>query len=111
MYSCKFGDLCILPASLIVILPRPRRKTLCYTPTMKKLALKIRSQRSTQYADMTEKLAEPELLACPLGTAIRQIDPANLPGQVYIVVNNDNESIAPPCPTLAEILHRLGATN
>src|SRR5215470_9529910 len=30
MYSCKFGGLCVLPAYLIVILPRPRRKTLCY---------------------------------------------------------------------------------
>src|SRR5260221_8310791 len=111
MYSCKFGDLCVLPAYLIVILPRPRRKTLCYTPTMITLALKIRPQRTTQYADMTEKLAAPELLASPLGAAIEQIDPVTLAGQGYMVVTIDEERIVPPCPALVDILPRLGATS
>src|SRR5260221_2948125 len=111
MYSCKFGDLCVIPTYLIVILPRPRRKTLCYTPTMITLALKIRPQRTTQYADMTEKLAAPELLASPLGAAIKQIDPVTLAGQGYMVVTIDEERIVPPCPALVDILPRLGATS
>src|SRR5260221_11805644 len=102
MYSCKFGDLCVIPAYLIVILPKPRRKTLCYTPTMKKLALKIRPQRTTQYADMTEKLAAPELLASPLGAAIKQIAPLTLAGQVYMVETIDEENILPLCPSLVD---------
>ena len=78
---------------------------------MKKLALKIRPQRSTQYADMTEKLAAPELLASPLGAAIKQIAPVTLAGQGYMVVTIDEESIVPPCPALVDILPRLGATS
>src|SRR5713101_6213342 len=78
---------------------------------MKKLALKIRPQRTTQYADMTEKLAAPELLASPLGAAIKQIAPVTLAGQGYMVVTIDEESIVPPCPALVDILPRLGATS
>ncbi len=75
------------------------------------LALKIRPQRTTQYADMTEKLAAPELLASPLGAAIKQIDPVTLAGQGYMLVTIDEESIVPPCPALVEVLPRLGATS
>ena len=78
---------------------------------MKKFALKISPQRTTQYTDMTEKLAAPELLASPLGTAIKQIDPVTLTGQGYLLVTVDEESIVPPCPALVDILPRLGATS
>src|SRR5258708_13546306 len=101
----------VVPTCLIVILPKPRRKTLCYTPTMKKLALKIRGERTDQYADMAEKVGAPELLASPLGAAIKQIAPVTLAGQGYMGVTIDEESIVPPCPALVDILPRLGATS
>ncbi len=76
---------------------------------MKKLALKITPQRSAQYANMTEKLAEPELLASPLGTAIQKIEAVTFAGQGYLLVILDDEiSIS---PALEEILPRLGATS
>jgi len=78
---------------------------------MEKLALKIRPQRSTQYANMTEKLAAPELLASPLGLAIKQIDPLTLAGQGYILVTLDEECIRSLHPSLEDILPRLGATS
>ena len=78
---------------------------------MKKLALKIIPQRSTQYANMAEKLAAPELLASPLGAAIKQINPVTLAGQDYLLVTLDDESIIPPRPPLVDILPRLGATS
>src|SRR5258708_27053455 len=77
---------------------------------MKKLALKIRPQRTTQYADMTEKLAAPELLASPLGTAIKQIDPVTLTGQSYLLVTVDEECIRSIHPSLEATCPRLGAT-
>src|SRR5947207_13639919 len=78
---------------------------------MRKLALKITPQRSTQYANMTEKLAEPELLASPLGAAITQIKPVTFAGQAYLLVSLDNESVSSQCLELEEILPRLGATS
>jgi hypothetical protein len=77
---------------------------------MKKLALKITPQRSNQYANMAGKLAAPELLASPLGTAIKQIEAVTLAGQGYLVVTIDDESMLPPYPALEDILPRLGAT-
>jgi hypothetical protein len=74
---------------------------------MKKLALKITPQRSAQYANMTEKLAEPELLASPLGSAIRRIEAVTFAGQGYLLVTLDEES--PISPALGEIMPRLGA--
>jgi hypothetical protein len=76
---------------------------------MKKLALKITPQRSTQYANMTEKLAPSELLASPLGAAITQIEPVTFAGQAYLLVSLDNESLSSQCPRLEEIIPRLGA--
>lgn len=78
---------------------------------MKKLALKITPQRSTQYANMTEKLAAPELLASPLGTAIKQIDTVTFAGQGYLLVTLDDESLLPLCSLLEDILPRLAATS
>lgn len=76
---------------------------------MKKLALKITPQRSAQYANMTEKLAGPELLASPLGTAIQQIEPVTFAGQGYLLVTIDDEGEI--SPALEEMLPRLGATS
>jgi hypothetical protein len=76
---------------------------------MKKLALKITPQRSAQYANMTGKLAGPELLASPLGTAIQQIEPVTFAGQGYLLVTIDDEGEI--CKALEEILPRLGATS
>jgi hypothetical protein len=76
---------------------------------MKKLALKITPQRSTQYANMTEKLAPSELLASPLGAAITQIEPVTFAGQSYLLVSLENQSASSQCPVLEEILPRLGA--
>src|SRR5438128_526266 len=98
---------------------------ICYTLCMK-LALKITPQRSTQYANMTEMLAAPELLASPLGTSITQIEPATLAGQPYLLVNISEESVGASeagsggeglygrplsLPALLDILARLGATS
>ena len=58
---------------------------------MKTLALKITPQRSTQYANMTEKLAGPELFASPLGVVISHIKPVTLAGQAYLLVSLDEE--------------------
>ncbi len=77
---------------------------------MKKLALKITPQRSNQYANMAGKLAAPELLASPLGTAIEQIEAVTLAGQGYLLVTLD-ESMLASCPALEDILPRLGATS
>ena len=76
---------------------------------MKKLALKITPQRSAQYANMTGKLAGPELLASPLGTAIRQIEPVTFAGQGYLLVTFDEKGEI--SRALEEILPRLGATS
>src|SRR5260370_42550330 len=89
-------------------LQEERRKILGYTPCMKKLALKITPQRSTQYANMTEKLAAPELLASPLGTAIKQIDTVTFAGQGYLLVTLDDESLLPLCSLLEDILPQIG---
>jgi hypothetical protein len=78
---------------------------------MRTLALKITPQRSTQYANMTEKLAGPELLASPLGAIIIEIKPVAFAGQTYLLVSLDNESMSSQCFELQEILPRLGATS
>jgi hypothetical protein len=78
---------------------------------MRTLALKITPQRSTQYANMTEKLAEPELLASPLEAVIIEIKPVTFAGQAYLFVSLDNESMSSQCCELQEILSRLGATS
>src|SRR5215469_395895 len=78
---------------------------------MKKLALKITPQRSTQYADMTERLAEPELLASPLGAVITHIKPVTLAGQAYLLVSLDDGSVSSQCLEIQHILPRLGATS
>src|SRR6266536_2874464 len=77
-----------------------------------KIALKVTPQRSTQYANMAEILAAPELLASPLGNAITTINPATLAGQGYLIATLDCAS--DPYSTrisIMPILSRLGATS
>jgi hypothetical protein len=75
-----------------------------------KLALKITPQRSTQYANMAQVLATPELLASPLGEAIGGIELARLAGQEYLLVDLKSERAeAELLAELAALLPRLGA--
>src|SRR5579885_3567920 len=77
-----------------------------------KVALKITPQRSTQYANMAEVLAAPELLASPLGAAIASVEPARLAGQQYLLAEFGSErDEAALLSELAAILPRLGATS
>lgn len=76
-----------------------------------KLALKITPQRSAQYANMTETLAAPELLASPLGPAITQIEPAKLAGQDYLLATFDEQKTSFSLLDMLSILSRLGATS
>lgn len=71
------------------------------------LTLKITPQRSTQYANMTERLAAPELLASPLASAIQHVEPITLAGQSYLLVTLDDSG----CPLMLDVLGRLGATS
>ncbi len=75
------------------------------------LALKITPQRSTQYANMTEKLAAPELLASPLAPFMRSIDPVTLAGQTYLLVALDDEALSGQSDVLdvLALLARMGA--
>ena len=59
-----------------------------------KLALKITPQRSTQYTNMTEKLAAPELLASPLASSILDIQHATFAGQPYLLVTLEDSDLS-----------------
>ncbi len=72
-----------------------------------KLALTITPQRSTQYSNMTAALAVPELLASPLGAAIRHVEPVTLAGQAHLLVDLEDTAV----PGMFPILSRLGATS
>lgn len=77
-----------------------------------KIALKITPQRSTQYANMAEVLAAPELLASPLGEFVTGVEPAHLGGQQYLLAELGGEQEeAARLSELAMILPRLGATS
>ncbi len=81
-----------------------------------KIALKITPQRGSQYANMAQILATPELLASPMGTTITAITPVTLAGQTYLIATLDDlpDSHAYARPTLNSImpiLSRLGATS
>src|SRR5215471_14823602 len=58
-----------------------------------KLTLTITPQRSTQYSNMTEVLAAPELLASPLGSAIRGVEHVKLAGQGHLLVDIDERAL------------------
>lgn len=74
-----------------------------------KLALKITPQRSTQYANMTETLAAPELLASPLNTFLHAVEPVTFAGHAYLLVTADDALLS--APNALAILTRLGATS
>ena len=74
-----------------------------------KLALKITPQRSTQYANMVATLAIPELLASPLGTAIKECVPTTLAGQAYLLVTLNEETQL--SPYMLSVLSHMGATS
>src|SRR6266498_1617233 len=61
-----------------------------------KLALKIRPQRSTQYANMAAELAIPELLASPLASALSAVTPTTLAGQGYLLAELGEAQLASP---------------
>jgi hypothetical protein len=82
----------------------------CYTIRIMKLAIKITPQRSTQYANMAQVLATPELLASPLGGSIISIEQTRLAGQEYLLVElTDKREEAALLADWAELLPRLGA--
>ena len=58
-----------------------------------KLALKITPQRSTQYANMVETLAAPELLASPVGASIKELVSVTLAGQQYLLATVNEERV------------------
>jgi hypothetical protein len=75
-----------------------------------KCVVKITPQRSTQYANMAETLAMPELLASPFGAAAADMQLIKLGGQRYVQVElkaGRDEALA----ELAGVLPRLGATS
>jgi SAM-dependent methyltransferase len=77
-----------------------------------KIALKIRPQRSTQYANMVETLAAPELLASPLGSIIQEAVPVAFAGQGYLLVTfYEDIAEAGDLRPLMPVLSRLGATS
>lgn len=75
-----------------------------------KLALKMTPQRSTQYANMVETLAAPELLASPVGTAIKELVLVTLAGQQYLLATLNEERVE-QLSEIVPILSRLGATS
>jgi hypothetical protein len=74
-----------------------------------KLALKVTPQRSTQYANMAQSLAIPELLASPLHSAISEVASTTLAGQQYILADIDQNQLS--STEQLYVLHRLGATS
>lgn len=75
-----------------------------------KIALKITPQRSTQYAHMTAMLATPEVLASPLGSAVKDIQPITLAGQEFLLTtieDTGDQNLA----FLRELIPRLGAVS
>src|SRR5579863_2906176 len=74
-----------------------------------KIALKITPQRSTQYTNMVESLAMPELLASPVGEAIHEVQHVTLAGQGYLLATADDGVLS--SPLYRSILAQMGATS
>ncbi|HEX4206069.1 MAG TPA: hypothetical protein VHZ51_18105 [Ktedonobacteraceae bacterium] len=74
-----------------------------------KLALKITPQRSTQYTNMADTLAVPELVASPLHEVITATEQVKLAGQGYVLVTLDETRQITPAQLA--VLSRLGATS
>ena len=71
-----------------------------------RLALKIAPQHSTQYADMTARLAAPELLASPAGDRVESVEATVLGGQGYLLATLADGAGG---DVLMPVLSRLGA--
>src|SRR5437667_4587964 len=77
-----------------------------------KIALKVTPQRSTQYANMAEILAAPELLASPLRPFLTAVTTTTLAGQSYLLATLDGASFrSQTFPALIPTLSRLAATS
>jgi len=77
-----------------------------------KCVLKITPQRSTQYANMAETLAIPEVVASPFGDAAADLQFIQLGGQPYVQVElKAGQDEAASLANLAAVLPRLGATS
>jgi hypothetical protein len=74
-----------------------------------KLTLKVTPQRSTQYANMAQSLAIPELLASPLHPAITDVALTTLAGQPYVLADFNEERLS--SASQLHVLHRLGAVS
>src|SRR5207249_9220513 len=72
-----------------------------------RLALKIAPQRSTMYAALARRLAEPELRASPLGERLASVETARLAGQDYLLVELAGELT----PHDRAVLSRLAAVS
>jgi hypothetical protein len=73
-----------------------------------RIALQVAPQHSTQYADMTLRLAVPELLASPAGPRLSEVGSLRLGGIDYVAATLDE---AADLETLLPLLSRLGATS
>jgi hypothetical protein len=72
------------------------------------LALRIRPQQSTQYGQLTLRLAEPELRASPAAAQLEEIRAGELGGQPYLFATlRDGATLDAIVPTLS----RLGAVS
>jgi hypothetical protein len=71
-----------------------------------KLALKVTPQRSTQYTNMVQALAIPELLASPLHHAITDVALTRLAGHLYLLADIDEERLS--SAEQFHVLYRLG---
>jgi hypothetical protein len=65
------------------------------------LIARIAPQRATQYADMAETLALPELAVSPLGAMLRESAIVSLAGQPYVKITVD--ASPPPLPLFATL--------
>jgi SAM-dependent methyltransferase len=71
-----------------------------------KLALRIRPQQSTQYGQLTRRLAEPELRASPAAELLEEIRTEELGGQPYVVATLRADA---SLDAVVPVLSRLGA--
>jgi hypothetical protein len=67
-----------------------------------RLALRIRPQQSTQYGQLTERLASAEVRASPVGASLRDVRTERLAGSPYVVAELEGP-LEPHVPTLSRL--------
>ena len=72
-----------------------------------KIALRIKPQRNTQYANMADVLAAPEILASPVGARLDSLTPIHLAAQAYLLAEYSENTVE--LAEWAALLPRLGA--